>query len=84
MPNSEKTDLIADIRSLMNRPVRRQSSYDSLGTHKLLDKLFVRLGLVIIIGLLGYIAIRGSSKEKECISYRQKPKKYREKEEYFF
>ncbi|KKN90784.1 hypothetical protein LCGC14_0223670 [marine sediment metagenome] len=66
MPSEEKLALINDIKRMMSVNTQRRSSYDSLGTHKLLDKLFMRLGLVIIIGLLGYLAIRDSNRNKKC------------------
>lgn len=65
MPSTEKDNLINDIKRLMNPIPQRRYSYDSLTTHKIIDKLFMRLGLILIIGLLGFIAIKTVSKDKE-------------------
>ena len=66
MPNIEKTDLIADIKRLMSPEPRRQSSYDSFTANKVVDKLLVRLGIIAIIGLLGFMVIRDSVRNKQC------------------
>lgn len=66
MPINEKAALIADIKRLMNpiKPVR--SSYDSNLANKVVDKLLVRIGIIAIIGLLGYIIIKDSFHNKSC------------------
>ena len=66
LPNNERKALINDIKELMRPQIRPQPRYESLDTHKLLDKLFVRLGIVTIIGLLGYIVFKGSNRNKQC------------------
>lgn len=66
MPDNEKTALINDIRRLMNPIPRRQPSYESYTANKVVDKLLIRLGIIAIIGLLGYIVIRDSTQNRRC------------------
>lgn len=70
--NNDKNDLIADIRDLVKPTQYRQPRYDSYATsytaNKVVDKLLVRLGIITIIGLLGYIIIRDSTRDKKCRS----------------
>ena len=67
MPSEEKNDLINDIRRLMNPVPQRRYNYDSLATHKIIDKLFMRLGIILIIGLLGFVAIKLTTQDnKRC------------------
>lgn len=66
MPSNEKTDLIADIKRLMSPVQYRQPRYDSYTANKVVDKLLIRLGIIAIIGLLGYIVIRDSTRNKQC------------------
>ena len=66
MPSNEKTALINDIRKLMSPIPRRQPSYDSYTANKVVDKLLIRLGIIAIVGLLGYIIIRDSTQKRLC------------------
>ncbi|MEE9378846.1 MAG: hypothetical protein V3V33_12515 [Candidatus Lokiarchaeia archaeon] len=68
MPNNEKSNLIAEIRGLMNPIQCRQPSYNSYTANKVVDKLFVRFGIIAIIGLLGYIIIKNSTNNNKCRS----------------
>ncbi len=48
-------------------PMRRQTrSYDSFTANKVVDRLLLRLGIIAIIGLLGFIVIRDSTRNKNC------------------
>ena len=65
LPSNNKNKLIADIKELMNPIRHRQPRYESSYTaNKVVDKLFVRLGIVTIIALLGYIIIKKSTNNK--------------------
>ena len=66
MSTSEKSNLIADIKRLMNPPALRQSGYESFTANKVVDKLLVRLGIVAIIALVGYLVIKDSVRNKSC------------------
>jgi len=66
MPTNEKNDLIADIKRLMNPAPVRQYGYDSFVANKVVDKLLIRLGIIAIIGLLGFIIIKDSVRSKQC------------------
>ncbi len=63
MSSNEKINLINEIKGLMNPIPQRRYNYDSLTTHKIVDKLFMRLGIVLIIGLLIYVAVKVGTQE---------------------
>ena len=66
MPSDEKNVLIADIQRLLRPQQRSQPRYDSFTANKVVDKLLVRLGIIAIVGLLGFIIIRDSTRDKKC------------------
>ena len=67
MPSKERESLISDIKNLMSNRTNTKQSYSSGIVNKVVDKIFVRLGIVSIIGLLLYLAIKKSSeKDKYC------------------
>ena len=66
MPSNEKNALIADIKRLMGPQLRRQPSFESYTANRIVDKLFIRLGIVAIIGLLGYLILKGSNDNRRC------------------
>ena len=66
MSSNEKVDLITDIKRLMSPVQYRQPRYDSYTANKVVDKLLIRLGIVAIIGLLGYMIIRDTTRNKQC------------------
>lgn len=59
-----KSNLIREIKGMMNGGGYRSRGYDSLAVHKTVDKLLIRLGIIVIIGLLGYIAIKNNRRCK--------------------
>ena len=64
---SEKDSLINEIRKLMTPKTYSRPLHNSNNANKIVDKLLVRLGIIAIIGMLGYIIIKGSTnKNKEC------------------
>lgn len=64
--DNEKAALIQEIKSMMSNKPYRSRGYDSLTTHKIIDKLFMRLGILIIIGLLGFLALRDYFNNRSC------------------
>ncbi|HEC37525.1 hypothetical protein LCGC14_0950000 [marine sediment metagenome] len=64
---NKKNDLIADIKRLMTPATYKRANVESYTVNKIIDKLFIRLGLVAILGLLGYVAIKiGANNNRRC------------------
>ncbi len=76
MVADEKDGLIADIKRLMNPVPQKRYNFESVLTNKILDKLFVRLGIILIIGMLGFVAFKVATKNKN--SCPTPMKRYRE------
>jgi len=64
--DNEKSTLIREIQGMMGGTSYQKSSYNSLTVSKTVDKLLVRLGIAVIIGLLGFIIMKDFFKNRSC------------------
>ena len=63
---NKKNNLIADIKRLMSPQIHPQPKYDSYTANKVVSKLLLNGGVVVIIGLIMYIIGRDFNRNKNC------------------
>lgn len=62
----EKAAIIRDIKGMLGGRSYQSRGYESLTVYKTVDKLLMRLGIIIIIGLLGFLAFKDYFNNRTC------------------